>query len=379
MSENVSSALTKPKFLLAHLVDRLLNRRRVAPPYEVKAETAAIHDKQFIIDLHGDPLLWNRDLLIRSSRGHVDVPRLLEGNIGLQVFGVVTGVPFPIKITGNKDQGDLINLLANLQAWPENTRNSRFCRALFLADKLKRYISNSNSALRLITTKEEVNRLAAEREAGNRVIGCLLSLEGAHALEGSVDNIDRLYEAGFRVFGLSHLFDNDMAGSTHGYQQHGLTIKGKTVVQRAWSYGMIIDLAHGSPRLLDDVLDLVGSPVIASHGGVRGTCDNLRNLEDRHIIGIAKTGGVVGIGLYDFATCGKTMIDTVRAMRYVSDLVGVEHTALGTDFDGAVPAVVDASGLPLLTEALLESGFSEQEVNGIMGGNALRVLRETLK
>jgi membrane dipeptidase len=111
---------------------------------------------------------------------------------------------------------------------------------------------------------------------------------------------------------------------------------------------------------------------------VQGTCDNERNLSDRHIRGIADTGGVIGIGLFRWATCGKKLTDTVRAMRYVADLVGVEHVALGSDFDGAVTTVVDSSGLVMLTDALLKEGFSEAEIAAIMGGNALRVFRQTL-
>jgi len=141
---------------------------------------------------------------------------------------------------------------------------------------------------------------------------------------------------------------------------------------------MIIDLAHASPKTIDNILAMVDRPVVASHVGVRGTCDTARNLADRHIRGIASTDGVIGIGLFRYATCGKALNDTVRAMRYVADLVGVEHVALGSDFDGAVTTVVDSSGLVMLSEALLQEGFSEVEVTAIMGGNALRVFRQTL-
>ncbi|MCJ7771689.1 MAG: membrane dipeptidase, partial [Desulfobacterales bacterium] len=100
-------------------------------------------------------------------------------------------------------------------------------------------------------------------------------------------------------------------------------------------------------------------------------------LTDQHIRAIAKNGGVMGIGLFTYATCGKKVEDTVRAMRYVADLVGVEYVALGSDFDGAT-TVFDASGLGLLTQALLEDGFDKKEIMAIMGGNVLRVLRQTL-
>lgn len=195
---------------------------------------------------------------------------------------------------------------------------------------------------------------------------------------GDVANIDRLHDAGFRMLGLVHLFDNDMAGSAHGTDKHGLTDKGRGLVKLAVQHGMIIDLAHASEQTIDDVVAMVDTPVVASHGGVRGTCDTARNLADRHIQAIARNGGVVGIGIYKWATCGNTMQDTMRAVRYVADLVGIEHVALGTDFDGAVETVVDATGLPLLTEALLADGFTPPHIRAMMGENAMRVFRQTL-
>ena len=180
------------------------------------------------------------------------------------------------------------------------------------------------------------------------------------------------------MLGLVHLMDNDMAGSAHGVNKHGLTDKGRIMLQRALELGYVIDLAHASAQTIDEVLKIIDRPVVASHGGVRGTCDTARNLSDRHIQGIAATGGVIGIGLYEYATCGKTLEDTIRAIRYVVDLVGIKHVALGSDFDGATETTVDVTGLVLLTEALLDAGFSHDDIRAIMGNNALRVMRNTL-
>jgi microsomal dipeptidase-like Zn-dependent dipeptidase len=103
----------------------------------------------------------------------------------------------------------------------------------------------------------------------------------------------------------------------------------------------------------------------------------VRNLSDSQIRAIAATGGVMGIGLFKYATCGKRLEDTVKAMRYVADLVGVQHVALGSDFDGS-KTVVNAGGLVLLTAAMLDAGFTKDEITAIMGGNVLRVLQQTL-
>ena len=362
----------------AAIVDSIFNSTYLEPPYKASEQASQLHQTFTVIDLHADQLLWNRDLLKRASRGHVDLPRLLEGNVALQVFGVVNGVPFPLRMENNTDKRDLINTLASMQGWPEETHKSRQQRALYQAHKLADRAQASEGKLMLIKTKQDLNTLLQARQRGERTIGGMLSLEGTHALEGEVSNIELLYEAGFRMIGLVHLTDNQMAGSAHGAEKRGLTDKGQELLKSIMEKNMIIDLAHASEQTIDDVLATVDRPVIASHGGVRGTCDLARNLADRHVKGIAETGGVIGIGIYKYATCGKTLEDAVKAMRYVADLVGVEHIALGSDFDGFVTTVVDASGLAMLTDALLQSGFTESEIAAIMGGNALRVFQQTL-
>ena len=360
------------------LVDTVINDTSLDPPYTVSDATRVVHDQLQVVDLHADPLLWSRDLLERHGYGHIDLPRLQEGKTALQVFGVVTGVPFPISLENNRDHWDLITLLTAFQALPVEVQQSRLQRALYQAGKLRRSIDASGQQLTLIRTRRDLEKLVALRGQGQPVIGAMLSLEGLHALEGDVANLERLHDAGFRMLGLAHLFDNDMAGSAHGVGKQGLTGKGRALVERAVRRGMIIDLAHASGQTIDDVIAMVDTPVVSSHGGVRGTCDTARNLADRHIQAIARSGGVVGLGIYQWATCGTTMQDVVKAVRHVVNLAGIEHVALGTDFDGAVETVVDATGLPLLTEALLADGFTPQQIRALMGENALRVFRQTL-
>ena len=361
----------------AALSDRLICRTLIDPPYQTELPAVQLHRTLTVIDLHADTLLWNRDLLQRASHGHVDLPRLQEGNVALQVFGVVSGVPFPLSMDNNRDGYDIIGLLASWQGWPKETHDSRMQRALFQAEKLADRIKASNGSLRMITSLPDLEALLAERASGEPVVGAMLSLEGVHALEGDPANFEQLFDAGFRIIGLVHLFDNEMAGSTHGQAKHGLTADGRRLVRQVLDRRAIVDLAHASDQTIADVLDMAQRPVIASHGGVRGTCDSVRNLSDEQIKGIAATGGVVGIGLYEYATCGKTLADTIRAMRYVRDLVGIEHVALGSDFDGSA-AFIDATGLAKLTESMLHAGFSESEIAAVMGGNALRVFRQAL-
>lgn len=119
-------------------------------------------------------------------------------------------------------------------------------------------------------------------------------------------------------------------------------------------------------------------PLVASHTGVRGTCDHIRNLDDEAVDAIAHSGGVIGIGYWETAICGRDIASIVRAIRYVADRVGHRHVALGSDFDGAVTVPFDTTGVPQLHAALLADGFSREQAADIMGRNALRVLHETL-
>ena len=179
---------------------------------------------------------------------------------------------------------------------------------------------------------------------------------------------DVFYEAGYRMMAPTHLFDNALGGSNTGANQGGLTELGRQVVQRMEELGIVIDLAHASEAVALDVLEMVTRPVVVSHTGVQATCATQRNLSDPLIRRIAEGGGVIGIGFWETVICSTEPEAIVRAMRHVVDLVGVDHVALGSDFDGTVRLNFDATGLVRITEALLEAGFSDEEIRKIMGG-----------
>jgi microsomal dipeptidase-like Zn-dependent dipeptidase len=197
-------------------------------------------------------------------------------------------------------------------------------------------------------------------------------------LDGDVRNVDALFDAGFRMMAPTHFFDNEWGGSAHGVEKTGLTERGREMIRRMEARGMLVDVAHASPHTIDDVLAIATRPVVVSHTGLRGVCDNQRNLSDEQARRIAATGGVIGIGFWDAATCGTDARAAARSMRYAANLVGVEHVALGSDFDGTVTEPFDATGMVEITQALLDEGFSDEEVALIMGGNVLRLLSETL-
>jgi len=359
-------------------VDRIYNTFAQAAPYQASEAARNLHARLFVADLHADQLLWTRDLLDRSAHGHVDVPRLLEGQVALQVFSVVTKSPWAQNYDRNPGNTDRITPLVVAQRWPVRTWTSLKERALYQAEKLQDAATRSNGRLVLIRTQGDLDAYLARRTRDPDAVAALLAMEGLHPLEGDFANVDVFYEAGYRMLGLTHFFDNEVAGSAHGLEKGGLTDLGRRVVRRMEERRILVDLAHVAPKAIDDVLAMATRPVVVSHTGVQGTCPGPRNLTDRHLQRIAELGGVVGIGFWDGAVCGISAAAIVRAIRYAVDHIGVEHVALGSDFDGSVHTPFDVTGLVLLTEALLEDGFTEDEIRLIMGGNILRLLRASL-
>jgi microsomal dipeptidase-like Zn-dependent dipeptidase len=365
-------------FVLPVEVERRMNGVLSSPPYHASERARELHRRLLVVDLHGDSLLWGRDLLERGTRGHVDVPRLIEGNVALQAFTIVTKTPRTMNIESNDASTDNIILLALANRWPARTWGSLTERALYQANRLHEFAERSNGRLILVKTASDLESYLERRKTDSTITAGFLGIEGAHALDGELANIDRLFDAGFRMMAPTHFFDNDIAGSAHGMDKGGLTDKGREMIRRMEARRMLVDLAHASPATIDDVLAMATRPVVVSHTGVRGTCDNRRNLSDEHLKAIAKTGGVIGIGYWQTATCGTEARAIARAIRYTVDLIGVQHVGLGSDYDGAIAAPFDTTGLVLITEALLEQGFTDNEIEKIMGGNALRLLKENL-
>lgn len=353
------------------IVERQHNVIDGEPLPEVSAEAQALHDTLVIVDLHGDTLLWQRNLLDPATRGHIDLPRLQAGNVALQVFSSVTKTPRNMNYDHNTGDTDNITLLAIAQAQPLRTWGSLLERTLYHGEKLDRAVRDSGGQLVEVRSSADLAQVGNDQPA----IGAMLSVEGLHDLEGDIDNLDLLYGAGVRMAGITHFFDNELAGSAHGVEQGGLTPMGREAVQRMEQMGMIIDIAHCSRQCVAEVLAMATRPVVSSHGGVQATCPGVRNLTDEEIRGVAATGGVIGVGYWPDAACGTAPADVVRAMRHVRDLVGAETVALGSDFDGSVTTRFDTAQLVQITNALLEDGWSEDEIRAVMGLNALRVLR----
>jgi len=361
-------------FILAPgMVEKSMNK--VQPvALKITPRALALQKTLDVADMHADSLLWKRDLLARSDRGQVDLPRLQAGHYALQVFSSVTKTPKHQNYDANSGDTDNITQLVMADLQPVRTWNSLLQRSLYHAEKLKRFADRSNGQLRLITTPADLQKLVADRRAGSGVVGAMLSIEGLQDIEGKIDNLDKLYAAGFRMAGLAHFFDNDIAGSMHGVKKGGLTPLGRAVVARMEKLGMVVDVAHASHQTVAEVIVMARRPIVSSHGGVQATCKVNRNLTDDEIRGIAKTGGVIGIGYWDAAICSNKPEDAAKAIAYVRDLVGIDHVGLGSDFDGAVTTGFDASQVAAITQALIDRGFSDDDIRKVMGGNVIRVL-----
>jgi microsomal dipeptidase-like Zn-dependent dipeptidase len=237
---------------------------------------------------------------------------------------------------------------------------------------------------------KSVEGLAQARAQG--VPAVLLGIEGADAVGRDVDRIDAWHERGVRVIVLVHLRDNALGTTCLPWQRYlgalpvrrhaspGLSAIGGRVVERMNQLGVLVDVAHADRATLLGVVDVATAPVVSSHTGARTLQEFARYLADDELRAIASTGGVVGLWPYRARRFGvRTIGELVAHAQHIAEAVGPEHLAVGTDMNG-VPGVMagfrDETDLPKLTTALLNGGFDDSEVEGILGGNALRVLRQ---
>jgi membrane dipeptidase len=219
--------------------------------------------------------------------------------------------------------------------------------------------------------------------------GFLLFLEGASPLRGNMRNLDVFYRLGVRGITLTHNHDNEAAcGCFAEGPASGLTPFGKELVREMEARGMVVDLAHANEHAFWDAISLARRPCIDSHTGFRRFWDHPRNLSDAQLDAIAKNGGVACVDfvpdhIKDRADRGArvTIPDVVRVISYAVERVGMEHVGIGADWDGfeeTIEGLDDAAGLPMLTDALLKEGFSDEDAAGILGGNLYRVIDDTL-
>jgi membrane dipeptidase len=308
--------------------------------------------------------MWSRwlgyDLLARHEAplwraafgGHVDVPRLREGGLGAQFFSLVS---LPISRTA----GGLA------QAVEEQI------------EVLNDAIARGPAQLRLVRTASEIDRC---RRDG--VLGALLGIEGAHALEGNLDRVAMFASRGVRYLGLLHFTANDAGYPAYGRGRHderGLTAWGQDLVRRCEDCSVIVDLAHINRRGFLDACEAASKPPIVSHTGVLGAFEHWRNIGDDQLRAVAEKGGVVGVVFYPRYLGGEGLGPIVKHLLHILDVVGEDTPALGSDWDGLiVPTreLSDPGGLPLLTDALLAARVPARIIEKILRLNVMRLLSE---
>jgi microsomal dipeptidase-like Zn-dependent dipeptidase len=353
--------------------------QQVGSPTPLNARALTLHSRLLVVDLQAASLMWSRDLLGNNVSGHLDLPRLTDGNVALQVLSAASRLSWRGDAHGlDRDaderendgvrRADLLTPLAVAQGWPVETWVSRLRRVLYQAEKLKWLVRRAGSGLITIRSQSDIDRLMLARAQAQSngltpPVGIMLSIHDSQALEDRLENLEALFEAGFRMAA---------PPSVH----HPLM--GRQWLTRMEEKGMVVDVAHAGATTLRDLVGEARLPVVASHAGLRGNCDDPRNLTDEQARGIAATGGVIGIGFWRDAVCEASVDAIVAAIRYAVGLVGVDHVAFGSNFDGASPMPIDAAGLAQLTQGLTAAGFSDDDIGKLAGGNALRVLRAVL-
>lgn len=294
------------------------------------------------------------DFKRHNEQAHLDLPRLLKGRVAVQFFAVCSAA------RGRPGQ--------------------------YLSEALGyigRYLDclEENSDY-LIPLREYAD---LERAEGERKIACLLALEGAEPLEDNPDLLSVFYRLGVRCISLTWNHRNRFAdGVGEGESRGGLTRQGRWMVSEMARQKIILDLAHISEPGFFDALELAGKPPLVSHANARALCDHPRNLSDRQLKELARKGGVAALSFYPPFIAGSeqaTLSQLADHFVHVAGVAGVEHLAIGSDFDGielTVAGLPDASAHPALLEALAERGFSREELELIAGGNIRRLLRENL-
>lgn len=333
------------------------------PRMAVSDEAKAVHASFPAIDLHADTLMWSRwvgyDLHARHTPplpmaalgGHVDIPRMREGGMAAQFFGLVS---LPLRETG----------AGVARAVDEQI------------DALAEAIERRPRALRLVKSAEGIE--ACEREGQ---VAALLGIEGAHALEGDLDKLDHFARRGVRYLGLLHFSANQAGFPAYGRGRRdgdGLTAWGKALVERCEAAGVLVDLAHINRQGFLDACAMATRPPIVSHTGVLGAFEHWRNVGDDQLRAVADKGGCVGVIFCPRFVGGDGLEPVVKHIHHILDVVGEDVPALGSDWDGfIVPTrpLRDPTGLPSLTEAMLASGIPERVVGKILRENVMRVLR----
>jgi membrane dipeptidase len=326
----------------------------------VAEEMSTIHKKMIVVDLHCDSLLkavdYKRNLSQFNLDCHVDIPKLRDGGVDAQFFA----------------------------AWidPQTYSHNSYDRAMELIHAFKKIV-DEDPRIEQAFCAADVEKIV---ERGK--IAGILAIEGGSSLEGKIENLEYFYKQGVRYITITWNYNNLLADGTYGKfsdsdkSNGGLTEFGKKVVRSMNELGIMVDVSHLSEDSFWDVMECSSDPVIASHSNAWELCQHPRNLKDEQIIALAEKGGVIGVTFepYFLNQSGKATIeDVVRHINYMVTLAGIDHVAVGSDFDGisySPEGLENASRFPNLTTRLMEEGYTAEDIEKIMGGNILNVFKQ---
>jgi len=356
------------------------------------AEVQKVHKAALLIDTHNDitsRTVTGYDIGEAHDDGHTNLKAMREGGLGAQFFAVYVAAGY---VNGNHS--------AN--------------RALEMIDTVKHdIIARYPNDFVFATTADDIERIHKQGK-----IAALMGIEGGHAIEDSLRLLRDFYALGIRYMTLTHSNTNNWADSsgdvTKADVQHhnGLTDFGKQVVREMNRLGMMVDISHVADKTFWDALEVSSAPPFASHSSCRALTSVPRNMTDEMIVALAKKGGVVQVNfscgflsqktadaskelLAKMAAAGAdnnrvlmeeyrktvppaTLADVVAHIDHIVKIAGINSVGIGSDFDGiqCVPqGLEDVSKFPNLTRALLEKGYSAEDIKKIYGGNLLRVMR----
>ena len=329
-----------------------------------------LHRQALVVDTHCDTLkcllpqftrprdsMWSDRSKVgfgkRSELGHVDLPRLKEGGVDLQVFA----------ISSERDPTPAYSLRTAMEM-------------------IEAFYTECEKYPQLVQPVASYNEIIKSNEEG--MIAAMLSIEGADVLEGRLRMLRVYHRLGVRMVGLVHSLRNLLAdGVADDRTKGGLSSYGIEVVEELNRLGMVVDVSHLSDAGFWDVIENSKDPVVASHSNARSVCAHPRNMTDEMINALAERGGVMGINFApDFVDKKKPSVETlVDHIDYIVDLVGPRHIGLGSDFDG-IPStprgLEDTSKMPAITEELAKREYSEEYIRLILGENHLRLLKEVI-
>lgn len=314
--------------------------------------------KYKIVDAHCDSILdvlhGKRRLGVLSEQAQADFPRLMDAGVKLQFFAIFIETIF-------KPHKAVLRALEGIETFYQE-------------------IEENSEQIILINTKEKI-RMILEQE---NKMGAILSIEGGEALGGQLSMLNIYYRLGVRSIGLTWNQRNEIAdGVGVGENHRGLTEFGRNVIAEMNRLGMLIDLSHIAEKGFWDVLGTTKKPVIVTHANCLELCKHPRNLNDNQLKALAENGGCLGITFVpQFVDEERPdMEKVIQHIEYAVQKMGIEHVGIGSDFDGmdiTIPGLENASKYWSLVEGLEKKGFTEGEIEKIMGENWLRIINQQI-